>query len=654
MSITEDVIARAMRFVNEGQPYTYGGKNQEMNRNSKTYVQETLYPRYNSGDDGGPKGSINTEGHYEHLLGDAQTKKGNFKRFMDAESSPYVLIDCSGLTKVAFGEANIPITDGAIYQKQEADANPKLTRIDPSQNPDAVKPGALLHKTGHVAVMGYNKQVIEAKNWQYGCVAGVTPLSSFTSAYNYTSETSSSDNGAESAPPTGRTTATAIGKGKIINVQSYLNIRPSADKTGDPIGKLYQDDEVEITGDYGDWYQINYEGTIGYIWKEYVRFTPNSGGPAKEIDNDHNGTEEEIGAQNVIGEATVVNIKSHLNVRAEASADSEKLGELSNGDVVKVIARENNWFKILYNDGVAYISGDYAEMNTPDTVGEEKKDDTKDDIKDELFRQEKPADPDKQKADLSQAQIQKAVEYNRNNCSEASWRNIQQMLGLPVTGEVDETSCIAVADWQATYGLTIDGQFGPASETKMAYLGYQNYLDAGVEKDTSKKSYSNELSWAMDEIDAKYDMIKEISEKTDLPPELVAAIWYRESSFDDTTYMHNGDPLGEPTVNEPKGIYFAEDQFVEAAIDALVTKSSWIQISLSAGSKDVAAMCTFAEAYNGFGYRHHGTQSAYAASGTTLYTGGMYVRDGEFDPDVKDDRPGVMLIITEMMKRHPR
>lgn len=395
ISKTDDVIMRAMRFVNEGQPYTYGGKNQEMNRNSKKYVQDTLYPRYNSGDDGGPKGSINTEGHYEHLLGDAQTKKGNFKRFMDAESSPYVLIDCSGLTKVAFGAAQIPITDGAIYQKQEADANPNLTRIDPSKNPDAVKPGALLHKTGHVAVMGYNNQVIEAKNWQYGCVAGVTPLSTFTSAYNYTTE--ESDDGR--AP--GGSPGPVIGKGKIINVRTYLNVRPSVGKSGDPIGKLYPGSEVEITGECGDWYRINYQGCVGYIFKDYVRFTPQSDDleipPSKGVSG---GTKDETGDENVIGDATIVHVQSHLNVRAEADVASEKLGALYNNDVVRVIAKENNWYKILYNGRVAYISADYAEMNTCHSSDKAKKD-----TKEEKTRQDDPADPAEQTAESGQKSI---------------------------------------------------------------------------------------------------------------------------------------------------------------------------------------------------------------------------------------------------------
>ncbi len=395
ISKTDDVIMRAMRFVNEGQPYTYGGKNQEMNRNSKTYVQDTLYPRYNSGADGGPKGFINTEGHYEHLLGDAQTMKGNFKRFMDAESSPYVLIDCSGLTKVAFGAAGIPIADGAIYQKQEADANPKLTCIDPSKNPEAVKPGALLHKTGHVAVMGYNNQVIEAKNWQYGCVAGVTPLSAFTSAYNYTTE----ESGDARLP--GESSGPVIGTGKIINVETYLNIRPSAGKSGDPIGKLYPGNEVEITGECGDWYRINYKGSVGYIFKDYVRYKPQ----ADELEIPHfkgasGGSKDETGDENVIGEATVVHVQSHLNVRAEADVESEKLGALHNNDVVRVLAKDNRWYKILYNGRVAYISADYAEMNTCHSS-----DKAKEDTKEEQSRQDDPAAPAEQAAESGQKAI---------------------------------------------------------------------------------------------------------------------------------------------------------------------------------------------------------------------------------------------------------
>lgn len=60
----------------------------------------------------------------------------------------------------------------------------------------------------------------------------------------------------------------------------------------------------------------------------------------------------------------------------------------------------------------------------------------------------------------------------------------------------------------------------------------------------------------------------------------------------------------------PKGKYF--NNFVDAAIDALKEKNSYRkQYKLSAKSKDLPAMFSYAERYNGLGYYKRGVNSPY-------------------------------------------
>lgn len=42
---------------------------------------------------------------------------------------------------------------------------------------------------------------------------------------------------------------------------------------------------------------------------------------------------------------------------------------------------------------------------------------------------------------------------------------------------------------------------------------------------------------------------EEISRRKGIPPESITAIHYRESGCDFNTYLHNGDPLGQPTTH---------------------------------------------------------------------------------------------------------
>ena len=139
-----------------------------------------------------------------------------------------------------------------------------------------------------------------------------------------------------------------------------------------------------------------------------------------------------------------------------------------------------------------------------------------------------------------------------------------------------------------------------------------------------------------------------------LPAEAICAIHFRESSCNFGTYLHNGEKLGQVTTLVPAGIYF--DNFRDAAVDALEREldSSYDEVCSKYGVKNdcstMSSVLMFTERYNGMGYRNHGCQSAYVYSGTTTYTGGMYVGDGNFSSSTYDPRCGTAVIIKELME----
>ncbi len=128
---------------------------------------------------------------------------------------------------------------------------------------------------------------------------------------------------------------------------------------------------------------------------------------------------------------------------------------------------------------------------------------------------------------------------------------------------------------------------------------------------------------------------KIVSRRAKLPSQLIAAIHFRESSCNFKTYLHNGDPLGKRTIHEPKGKYFTK--FTPAAVDALSDKDSFRKkYKLKARSKDIVAMLSFAEVYNGLGYYNRDLISPYIYSGTNIYKSGKFTSDGVYDSSVKD------------------
>ena len=62
---------------------------------------------------------------------------------------------------------------------------------------------------------------------------------------------------------------------------------------------------------------------------------------------------------NSLKRGTVVNIKTSLTVRKNASTSSEALGYLKNGSKVEIVSKSGSWYKIKYNKGYGYVYKDY-------------------------------------------------------------------------------------------------------------------------------------------------------------------------------------------------------------------------------------------------------------------------------------------------------
>ncbi|NCP67608.1 hypothetical protein GW756_05045 [bacterium] len=141
---------------------------------------------------------------------------------------------------------------------------------------------------------------------------------------------------------------------------------------------------------------------------------------------------------------------------------------------------------------------------------------------------------------------------------------------------------------------------------------------------------------------SRYERVAAI---TGVPWELIAGIHYRESSNNFSTYLHNGQPLGQTTTIVPRGILF--HNWEDAAIDALQGGYG------NPSADDLNSQANFAERFNGMGYRNRGLSSPYVWAGHPQYEnqGGMYVADGQFSATTRDPRVGVMPIVMVLRAR---
>ena len=90
-------------------------------------------------------------------------------------------------------------------------------------------------------------------------------------------------------------------QGKILNVETYLNIRTEPTKSAEAIEKLHNDDTVTVLGKAGDWYQIELNDKVGYVHSNYVKVD----GEAYNYNSDMDKAPTYVSAGEVTGTGTV-------------------------------------------------------------------------------------------------------------------------------------------------------------------------------------------------------------------------------------------------------------------------------------------------------------------------------------------------------------
>lgn len=180
-------------------------------------------------------------------------------------------------------------------------------------------------------------------------------------------------------------------------------------------------------------------------------------------------------------------------------------------------------------------------------------------------------------------------------------------------------------------------------EIKKDMLDFHNRLILANVKDVAKKTIENVFLRYRN----KYDQV-ELA--TSVPWWFIACVHRMEGSSNFNIHLHNGDPLTSRTRRVPKGR--PEDgnppfTWEHSAIDAITMKDfdqDW----------SIERTLFKLETYNGFGYRryHPEVKSPYLWSGTTCYTSGKYVGDGQFDPMAVSKQIGcsVFLKLMEQLK----
>ena len=139
-----------------------------------------------------------------------------------------------------------------------------------------------------------------------------------------------SGNGGETPEPVYATATTTV------------NVRKSDSEKAEKIGRVTGGTKVQVLEQLvNGWTKIVYEKSEGYIMSKYLK------------------VQESAVKYTVIGK---VKATDNINVRAEASTDSAKMGTLVKGEKADLLAEEGEWCKINYKDQVAYVKAEYVEI----------------------------------------------------------------------------------------------------------------------------------------------------------------------------------------------------------------------------------------------------------------------------------------------------
>jgi lysozyme family protein len=180
-------------------------------------------------------------------------------------------------------------------------------------------------------------------------------------------------------------------------------------------------------------------------------------------------------------------------------------------------------------------------------------------------------------------------------------------------------------------------------QTLMDYASFANKLtkDQEIELDVFTKRYV-----------LHKDRYEKVASKIDFPARLIAAIHWRESSGDFSTYLHQGDPLGKPCIHEPRFPAVPIFDIWEEAAEHALNQKKFIKDSLAIIKEtfDYDILCSFAERYNGMGYRLRGVHSPYVLAGTEGYVSGKFVSDGNYSPYAIDKQLGVLPMLRALQE----
>ncbi|MCD8355626.1 MAG: SH3 domain-containing protein [Clostridia bacterium] len=133
---------------------------------------------------------------------------------------------------------------------------------------------------------------------------------------------------------------------RTVYAKAAVTVYSVPKTSGTKLGTLAKGEGVTATASVDGWYTVTYKNSVGFVRTSEMTTTK----PAETTPT-----------------TTTVYTTAVLNVRAEASSSSTKLGSLAKGTAVETYGLSNGWYEIKFNGKTAYISAQYTTTTKPTT-----------------------------------------------------------------------------------------------------------------------------------------------------------------------------------------------------------------------------------------------------------------------------------------------
>ena len=132
---------------------------------------------------------------------------------------------------------------------------------------------------------------------------------------------------------------------------AFLNVRSEPRVTATQIGRLERSESIQVL-EFIDaaWAKVLLNGKEGYVASRYI---------SKLV------SETQLAEEKKKYEGMYFVDFGFLNVRKDADANSEKLGELAGQSFVRPLTKDEVWARIPYNDGDGYVAAQYLTQFLP-------------------------------------------------------------------------------------------------------------------------------------------------------------------------------------------------------------------------------------------------------------------------------------------------